>query len=358
MSRTQAKKEFWGEDVRDDLEDQRGPYAEDVADAIGDSTATITGTEWAPEGADALTDPVADFLATVEETIDADLPTASADYDADQDDPSVDGADLDGLTAPLEEASDGVIDAGLDPDDDAETIAALLEATDDLSGAIGSATEWTDLEVRERLDRHGFYDVLDHRKDFPPEWHAIKVFEKQDRPDKILVALELMGSEFMQEHCMDALMRMGAEEALEPMLDRVSRRDTKPIEVLGKIGSEEAVDTLIDHVDSDNLELQQVTLRALGEIGSEEATQPIANQLVAESDTVRSNAARALGLIGDTRAIDPLADLLDDTDEPDTVRASAAWALRQIGTGRALDHLEDYANVDAALIRAEAEKVA
>ncbi|MEF8757864.1 MAG: HEAT repeat domain-containing protein, partial [Halobacteriales archaeon] len=243
-------------------------------------------------------------------------------------------------------------------EDDAETIASLLETTDDLSDAIWDATEWTDLEVRERLDRYGFYDVLDHRKDFPPEWHAIKVFEKQGRADKILIALELMGSDFMEEHCIEALKRMGAEEALDPMLQRAGRRDLGAIEVLGKIGSEEAVDTLVDYVDSDNPELQRVSLRALGEIGSEAAVQPIANQLVADSETVRSNAARTLGLIGDTRAIDPLADLLDDTDEPDNVRASAAWALRQIGTERALEHLAEYADDDAALISAEAERVA
>jgi len=63
-------------------------------------------------------------------------------------------------------------------------------------------------------------------------------------------------------------------------------------------------------------------------------------------------------LIGDTRAIDPLSGVLDDTDETDTVRASAAWALRQIGTERAHDRLESYADDDAHLIKAEAEKVA
>jgi hypothetical protein len=357
---TPPAEELEGEanDLREYLEDQRGPYAEDVAEAIDDESSTIASTEWAPEGVDALEDVVADFLSAVEGTIDADLPSSSVDYETDQDDPSVDGETLDGLTGPLDDAGNVVVDADLDPDDDAETIASLLDATDGLSDGVWDATEWTDLEVRERLGRYGFYDVLDHRKDFPPEWHAIKVFEKQDRPEKILIALELMGSEFMEEHCIEALKRMGPEEALDPMLQRAGRRDLGAIEVLGKIGSDEAVDTLVDYVDSDNRELQKVSLRALGEIGSEEAVQPIANLLVAESETVRSNAARTLGLIGDTRAIDPLADVLDDTDETDTVRASAAWALRQIGTERAHDRLESYADDDAHLIKAEAEKVA
>jgi len=341
--------------LRDGLENERGPYAGDVIDAIDDERSAITETEWAPDGVDALEAAVADFLTTVEQTVDVELPSPSTDYETDQDDPSVDGSDLDGLTGPLDDASEGVTDAGLDPDDDAEAIASLLEAADDLSDGIWDATEWTDLEVRERLARYGFYDVLDHRKDFPPEWHAIKVFEQRDRPEKILVALDLMGSEFMEEHCIDALKRMGPEEALDPMLQRAGRRDTGAIEVLGKIGSEEAVDALVDYVDSDNRELQKASLRALGEIGSEEAVQPIANQLVAESDIVRSNAARTLGLIGDTRAIAPLADLLDDVDQPDAVRASAAWALRQIGTRRALDRLEEYVDDDAHLVKTEVE---
>jgi HEAT repeat protein len=154
---------------------------------------------------------------------------------------------------------------------------------------------------------------------------------------------------------MDALERMGPEEALDEMLARAEKRDKHAIRVLGTIGDEAAVDTLIEYVDAD-VGLQKVTFLALGKIGSPEAVQPLADQLVADDGEVRSTAARALGLIGDTRAIDPLADVLEDEAESGSVRASAAWALVQIGTEDALETAGQYADDREYLVQAEAEK--
>ena len=333
-------------DLESDLEDQRGPYGEDVVSEISSASGTITGTRWTEEGNAELIEAVEAFLDDLNDLLDSSVTLAEEGDDV--------SAQLD---ATLDDAAEAVETAALDADDDAATIAGLLEATDDLESDIDDATEWADLEVREQLRREGYYDVLDHVKDYPPEWHALKVHEKQGNVDQILLALETFDSDFMEEHCMEALERMGPEEAIEPMLQKANRRDQAAMAVLGKIGvaDENVVDTLLDYVDS-NPNLQQPAFRALGEIGAEDAVEPIAQQLVADETDVRSWAARALGLIGDTRAVEPLADVLE-TDEADRVRASAAWALRQIGTQEALAVVADYDDDRAYLVQAEAERV-
>ncbi|MCT9096384.1 HEAT repeat domain-containing protein [Haloarchaeobius sp. HME9146] len=327
-------------DLRDDLEDARGPYADEVVENIEEAKSTVADTRWTETGEPEVVDAVEAFLATDELDVDATV------------------ADIDDAGDALDDAIDAVEALALDPDEDAATIEALLEASKTLLSALDEAEEWDDLSVREQLDFHGFYDVLDHRKDYPPEWHAIKVFEREMQADKILIGLDMFESDFMQEHCMESLERLGPEEAIEPMMNLAQRRDKQAISVLGKIGSEEPVEMLLDYVDADSdPALQKVTFKALGEIGSEEAVQPLANKLAVENEIIRSRAARALGLIGDTRAVEPLADVLED-DEDDTVRASAAWALNQIGTERALDAVAAYGDDRSFLVQDEAEKAA
>ncbi len=91
----------------------------------------------------------------------------------------------------------------------------------------------------------GLYDVLDHVKDFPPEWHALKVHEKRGDVDYILLAYDSLDSDFMEEHCLEALERMGPEEATEPMLAQANRRNQAAMRILGKIGvaDDDVVDT-------------------------------------------------------------------------------------------------------------------
>ena len=331
------------EDVQSDLEEARGPYAEDVASELEAVAGTVADTRWTEDGHEAVVDAVETFLAEVGDPLDDSFEPADEEPES--------------LGASLETVADAVTDANLDADDDADTIAALLEATETLSAAVEDAEEWDDLSIREQLAFHGVYDQLDHRKDFPPEWHALKVYEKNFDAEGVLVVLDRMDSDFMERHCLDVLEKLGPEAALDEMSQRAQRRDKAAIRVLGKIGSEEPVDTLVEYVDADSdPELQKATFRALGEIGSEDATQPLANKLVADSEDARSRAARALGLIGDTRAISPLADVLGDDEEADRVRASAAWALNQIGTEAALAELEAYVDDRAFIVQTEAEK--
>jgi len=338
-------------DLRDDLESQRGPYASDVVDDVEAARSKLTDTRWTQQGAAETVDVVAAFADDVNDTLDADVAV-----DEDESGEEQEAA----LVAALDAAISAVEDADLDADEDADTIASLLEATDGLESGLEDAQEWDDLETNEQLMAEGFYDVLGHYKDYPPELSALKQWEKRGRVDMILLAKDSLQSEFMQEHCMDALVRMADPEAFEEMHQLAQRRDKTAIKALGRMGdgAEEAVETLIEYVDADSDPgLQKVTLRALGEIGSTEATQAIADKLEMDNDNVRPYVARALGLIGDTRAVEPLSDTLAE-DESDTVRAAAAWALRQIGTEDALETAAEYTDERSYLVQHEADLAA
>ncbi len=331
-------------DLREDLESQRGPYAEDVVDDIESAKTKITDTRWTERGQDEIVAVVESFAADVNEILNASV--------------SVDGETEERLAAALDEAVVAVESAGLDADADEETIAALLEATDELEAGLEDAQEWDDLETNEKLRAEGFYDVLGHYKDYPPELSAILVWEQRGRADMIMLAKDNLQSEFMQSHCMDAFVRMGDPSVFEEMHQLAQRRNKKAIRALGTMGSaaEGAVETLTEYVDADSdPALQKVTFKALGEIGSPDATQAVADKLVMDNDNVRPYAARSLGLIGDTRAVKPLKDTLAN-DDSDTVRAAAAWALRQIGTKEALEATADYADERSFLVQHEAER--
>jgi len=336
------------DEIRGEIEEQRGPYAEDAAAIATDAAATVRETRWTEDGRPDVRAAVEAFLETVDGTIAADVDRL----------PAAGDNDLDAYAAVLEDAATAIESAGLDADDDEETIATLLTAAETLENDLDAAEEWDDLSVVEQLHTKGFYDTLtgETRKDYPPELSVVRIAESENDPETILLALDRFESEFMQEDCIDALRRMGPEAALDEMNQRAGKREKPPIEVLGKIGDPRALETLLPYIDGDaNPQLQRVTLQAIGEIGDDEATQAVADRLVADEPEVRSNAARALGLIGDTRAIDPLADLLDDDDD-DAVRASAAWALNRIGTERALEAAGDHADDRSFIVQTEAEK--
>jgi hypothetical protein len=331
--------------LRDDLEAERGPYAEDAVAAIEDAQSTMRETRWTEQGELDLQDAVNAFL---EEAADVLGKTFTGGGTAD---PDALADDLDQVVAAIE-------DADLHPDTDEETIAALLETTDGLTEDVENAQEWDDLTVRQKLEYEGFYDVIGQKhKDYPPELSALKEWRKRANVEMILLALDHLGdSDFMEDHCMDALLHVGSEEALDEVGQLAARRDLRAIEIIGKTGSEDGVEHVIDYVDSDsNRKLQTTAIKALGEIGSEDATQDIADQLVADDEGVRSQAARSLGLIGDTRAAEPLADVLSD-DDSDAVRTSAAWALVQIGTESALEAAAEYTDDRSYIVQEEARK--
>jgi len=336
-------------EIRDGVEDARGPYGEDVVEATETAAGTVEETEWTEDGRDDVAAAVASFVDAAAETVDADA--------------GPDGDGIADLVAALDAVADAVADAHLDADADADAIAALLDATDELAAELDDAEEWDDLETHEQLRARGYYDVLGHYKDFPVEWAALKEHEAQGNVDMILLALDSLGSEFMERHCLEAFERMGkrgkTEASVEEVLGRAEKRDRPAIRILGKMAAAEATDTLVEYVDEDsNPQLQKAAFKSLGEIGAAEAVQPLANQLDPDGDTedlVRPHAARALGLIGDARAVDPLADALE-TDPSDDVRAAAGWALRQIGTREALEVVAEYADEHSFVVSTEGEK--
>ncbi|AAV46370.1 unknown [Haloarcula marismortui ATCC 43049] len=334
-------------DLRDDLDEQRGPYAEDVVTIVSNAADTVTDSEWTDDGEGEAQEAVETFLDESAEFIDHDADT---------------GGDFVAAGDALTTVVDAIEAANLDPDEDTETIEGLLEAAETLETGLDEAEVWDDLTVQEQLDARGFYDILtnENRKDFPPEWNAAKLHAEEGDFDQVLFAYDKLGSEFFDGYIVDLLYNLGsdAEPAFDAMHQRAQKREKGPIEVLGKIGDERATETLHDYIDGDgDPALQKVTLRALGAIGSAESVQPVANRLDADSEEVRSVAARALGLLGDTRAIEPLSDVLK-SGESDSVRASAAWALRQIGTETALDEAARYTDDRAYIVQAEAEKAA
>ncbi|MFD1640674.1 HEAT repeat domain-containing protein [Halohasta litorea] len=334
------------EDYRNNLEAQRGPYAEDVTDDIEAAKPTIEDGEWTEQGEGEVVEAVAAFAETVGEILESPI------------DDAVTG--LDSALDALSDSALAVTNADLDPDEDSETLESLVEAVDTLDADLDEAQEWSDLTVRETLRAEGYYDVLGHIKDYPPEWAALKEHEKRGNTEMVLLAYDLLDSDFMEEHCLDTLARMGpvaaTDEAIDEMLQLAGKRDKTAIKILGKMGATEAVETLVEYVDADSdPTLQKVTFRALGEIGDEEAIQPLANKLLMDNDNVRPQAARALGLLGDTRAIKPLSETLK-ADEDSNVRAQAAWALRQIGTKRALEAVVDHGSDETFIVQTEIDK--
>lgn len=329
--------------LRADLDGQRGPYADDVLADIDSEKGTIESTEWAIEGIEELDQVVTTYVQSVSETLDAEIdgPTEST---------------VKEYTASLAATHESIEANELHPDSDTPTINALVEATEEFSTNVDDATAFADLPVREQLNRRGFFDILGHYKDFPVEWSAIKAHEEARNAEMILLAFDLLDSNFMEEHCIDSLRRLADPAAINPMMNLARRRNKDAIEVLGKIGDSSPVDMLLDYADTDSdPELQRVSLKALGEIGDSEATSAVAQQLAAENHSVRSVAARSLGMIGDTRAIEPLNDILAD-DPIEQVRASAAWALVEIGTESALDAVSQYREDTSYLVEQEAGK--
>ncbi|QRY25388.1 HEAT repeat domain-containing protein [Halobacterium sp. BOL4-2] len=327
-------------EVRDGVDDQRGPYASDAAETVDAAQSTIAETRWTDQGEDDLAAVVAQFREAAGDAL-------GETFDETGD-----------LGADLAAVSERISAAGLDADADADTIESLVAATDSLDEGVADAQEWDDLSVRQKLRAEGYYEVMgDKHKDFPPEWTALKQWEQRGNVEMILLCMEhLDDSEFMQRHCLDALLHVAKPAALDAVGQLAARRDPKAIEVVGKIGVEDGLEHIEEYVAEDGSpNLRTTALKAVGEIGSRESTQVVADQLVAERADVRSQAARALGLIGDTRAIAPLVDILE-SDDSETVRASAAWALVQIGTEAALEAAAEYADDRAYVVEQEATK--
>lgn len=355
-------------DLQDDADDKRGPYPADVGDDLSSASATVESSEWTETGLVSVIEAVDAMFETLAEEIATDALAENVsddvfDLSVSPDDAGEDGEAAEGtvnaVSEDLSAAAEAVEHSSLDPDDDADTIATLLDATDTLDSELDDAQVFDDLEVREQLERLGFYDVLtaENRRDFPPELSAIKQYELRREVEPMLLAMDMLDSDFMEENILNALEHIAPVEAFDEVHGLAQRRNLQPVRILGRIGDDRACDTLHDFLGGGDIELEQTSLQALGTIGSEESTEPVAQRLVADNPEVRSGAARALGRIGDTRAIEPLVTVLKD-DDAETARASAAWALRQIGTKEALESVAFFTGDGSYLVQAEAKEAA
>ncbi len=327
------------ETLRATLTDCRGPYASDVVDTLEEAISSIKTQELTANGRVAVQSAVNEALSEMDVAVDqltADNPAVAP------------------IIEHLSTVQERIAARETDPDADADWIQRHLAAVDALTEAIDDAEVWDDLTVQQKLEQQGFYDIVEERRDFPPELSAIKAYEKRGEAEPILLALDMLDSDFMEEYCMEALGRLRATEAVDELTSRANRRNETAIEALGRIGSDEAVDALLKHIDG-NLALQVASLRALGQVGSPEPVPDIAEvATTGETAQVRSMAARALGMIGDTRAIPVLEQLLTDDNNP-IVRQNAGWALSQIQTPRALAAVERHP--DAQSLRASPDRM-
>lgn len=334
------------DEIEATVEEKRGPYAEDIVDDLDGIRNDLTAAELTADGRQAIAAAIADYLSTVAEVIES---------VSSPEEPLSDDTPVEDLSAALEQIGTAIDSADLDPDGDAATISMLSEATATLGDAMDDAEVVDDLTVREQLEYEGFYDVLspENRRDFPPEWNAIKLYEAKGEVEPILRAFEMMDSDFMEENILDALEHLAPPEAYDQLEELAQRRNVRAIRILGRIGDERACDMLEGFLGGGDVTLQTTSLWALGCIGSRDSTEAVAQELVADNPDIRSAAARSLGRIGDTRAIDPLADVLSD-DETEQVRASAAWALYQINTPQAHDILAAYTDDRSYLVQSAA----
>ena len=328
------------------IEEARGPTPAELAAALTDTAERVAETRWTERGTPAVVSAAADAMATIGEVIE-DVPQSTPESVAT-------------AAGTLEETAAVVAAADLDVDGDRETLDTLAAIIADLEGDVEDAEQWDDLQKHEQLMAEGFYDVLGHYKDFPPELSAVRAWEQQGRVDMILLAKETLQSEFMQDHCMAALTRLGDPAALEALEPQLQRRDKDAIAAIGRMGAAAGavLETLLEYGDTDSDPLlQKVVFEALGQIGDPGATQLLATKLVHGPEQVRPAAARALGLIGDPRAVRPLATVLEEGDDP-TVRGAAAAALRDIATESALETLAAHADDGAPVVAQHAAAAA
>jgi len=334
--------------LRDRLEDAREPSSSAVRERLETAAGMIAETEFTEEGRASVREAVGD----ARDQIVAALPEAERESAV----AAVADADRNAPCDPVRAAADAVGAVELDPVADAGALEELAGVAERLTECVETAEALADLPVREQLRRQGFYDVLtpERRRDFPPEWNAVKIYGERGEAEPLLQALDLLDSEFMKENILEAIERSAPPAAFEGVHELAQRRNERAVRVLGRIGDDRACETLEEFLGGAR-SLELTTLRALGAIGSPESTAPVAERLAAEDPAVRSAAARALGMIGDTRAIAPLEGVLAD-DETPWVRASAAWALRRIGTERALAAAAEYADAPSHLLEREARR--
>ena len=172
---------------------------------------------------------------------------------------------------------------------------------------------------------------------------------------------------FLQKKAVEALVRIGGEEAEDYLMRCLSRTNPKlrqlAARALGELKSSEATlflikvledpddevriaafqslaqikdfkatPTLIEIVGREDLEIEKrkKAIQTLGEIGDSRAVDPLVGILQGAEEKLKSTTAEALGRIGDKRVLQPLMSILSEYTLPPEVREKAIWALWQL----------------------------
>ncbi len=259
-------------ELRDGVADARGPYGEDVVDAIETAAETVGDTEWTAAGHE---------------------------------------------------------DVGLDDAeewDDLETHEQLrAQGYYDVLGHYKDfPVEWAALKEHEA---RGNVDMillaLDSLQSDFMERHCLEAFERMGKRGKTDASVEeILGrAEKRDQPAIRILGKMAAEEATDTLVEYVPE-DSNPqlqkvvFKSLGEIGAAEAVQPLADRLDPDGDDDELVrphAARALGLIGDTRAVDPLADALEAHpSDDVRAAAGWALRQIGTREALEAVAEYADE----------------------------------------------
>jgi HEAT repeat protein len=147
------------------------------------------------------------------------------------------------------------------------------------------------------------------------------------------------GDEHMTEHLVNALETPNLDDHQRALLLRL----------LGRTATNDRVDMLIDILLHGTPTVQGAAAEALGYLGDPSGVSPLMLFLHVNSNELREIAVEALGRIGHDKAFDAVLAMLDD--ESEWVRRAAAVALGDIGDRRAIERLSAALNDENELVQ-------
>ncbi|MDD5772100.1 MAG: HEAT repeat domain-containing protein [bacterium] len=128
----------------------------------------------------------------------------------------------------------------------------------------------------------------------------------------------------------------GIDPLISALKDKNADVQNLAIKALADIGKP-AVKNLIAALSNEDLGIKRGCIEALGKIGDNNALEPLMLTLKDEDTGIRLKAVKALGSLGDKRAVEPLIAALNDKNN--IVKRKAAEMLGEIGDPRAIEPL-------------------
>ncbi|MFP4218507.1 MAG: HEAT repeat domain-containing protein, partial [Salinarchaeum sp.] len=129
-----------------DLEKQRGPYVSDVETTLVGAADAVEDRDLTDQGLQTVQSAVADTRVSLSLEVSP---------------PEIDTAEETAIVSHIQALAAAAGERDLDPDADANRIASMLGTAESLVEAVEDAEVWSDLTVRQQLDRKGFYDSIE-----------------------------------------------------------------------------------------------------------------------------------------------------------------------------------------------------